>query len=98
MKQFDLSIIVPLFNEEDCIVPLYESITGVLSHLDLTCEIIFVDDGSKDRTFQISRELAQRDDRLRVIKFRKNYGQTAAMAAGIEHARGKILITMDGDL
>ncbi len=98
MSSFDLSIIVPLFNEEESVAPLYESITDALRQLDLSCEIIFVDDGSKDKTFQFSRELAQRDDRFRVIKFRKNYGQTAAMAAGIELARGKVLVTMDGDL
>jgi glycosyltransferase involved in cell wall biosynthesis len=98
MSEFDLSVIVPLYNEEDCIAPLYESITGALRKLDLRSEIIFVDDGSKDRTYEFSRKLAQTDDRLRVIKFRKNYGQTAAMAAGIEHAKGKILVTMDGDL
>jgi glycosyltransferase involved in cell wall biosynthesis len=60
--------------------------------------MVFVDDGSRDRTVQIATELARRDPRLRVVKFRRNYGQTPAMAAGIEHARGEILVTMDGDL
>ena len=60
--------------------------------------MVFVDDGSRDRTLAIAVELARRDPRVRVVKFRRNYGQTAAMAAGIEHARGEIIVTMDGDL
>jgi glycosyltransferase involved in cell wall biosynthesis len=69
-----------------------------MDSLDLTYEMIFVDDGSKDGTFLKSKEIAQKDKRLVLVKFRRNYGQTPAMAAGIDHARGKILITMDGDL
>ena len=94
----DLSVIVPLYNEEDCVGPLYEAIVGALDPLGMEYEILFVDDGSKDATFRKASELARRDRRLRVIKFRRNYGQTPAMAAGIDHARGRILITMDGDL
>ena len=93
-----LSIIVPLFNEEESILPLYESIVRTIDPLDVRYEILFVDDGSKDRTFFKARELAHKDNRLRVIRFRKNYGQTAAMTAGIDQARGDILVTMDGDL
>ena len=94
----DLSIIAPLYNEEECVRFLYEAIVRVVDPLQLDHEILFVDDGSKDETFQVARELAERDKRLRVIHFRRNFGQTPAMAAGIDHARGKILITMDGDL
>ena len=94
----DLSIIVPLYNEEDSVEPLYEAVAQAIVPLGLSYEILFVDDGSKDRTYFKARELAQQDPHLRVIKFRKNYGQTPAMAAGIDHARGKVLITMDGDL
>jgi glycosyltransferase involved in cell wall biosynthesis len=94
----DISIIVPLYNEEECIQPLYESIVRKIDPLNIRYEIIFVDDGSKDGTFSKAKELAEKDSRLRVLKFRKNYGQTPAMAAGIDHARGKILVTMDGDL
>jgi glycosyltransferase involved in cell wall biosynthesis len=97
-KNIDLSIIVPLYNEEDCIQPLYDAVVQSIDPLHLNYEILFVDDGSKDATFSKSRELAEKDGRLRVIKFRKNYGQTAGMSAGIDHARGKILVTMDGDL
>jgi glycosyltransferase involved in cell wall biosynthesis len=94
----DLSIIVPLYNEYQNVRPLYEAIVEGLSSLELTYEIIFVDDGSKDSTFAEASKLASKHNHLKIIKFRKNYGQTPAMAAGIEHAKGKLLITMDGDL
>ncbi len=94
----ELSIIVPLYNEAESIEPLYEAIVQTMAPLDITYEILFVDDGSTDRTYSKARELAHTDPHLRVIRFRKNYGQTPAMAAGIDHARGKILVTMDGDL
>jgi glycosyltransferase involved in cell wall biosynthesis len=97
-KNIDYSIIAPLFNEEESIGPLYEAIKKGIENVDLQYEIIFVDDGSSDKTFEKARILAKEDKTLRVIKFRKNYGQTPAMAAGIDHARGKILVTMDGDL
>jgi len=97
-KNIDFSIIVPLFNEEESIGPLYEAIKKGIENVDLKHEIIFVDDGSSDKTFEKAKILANDDKNLRVIKFRKNYGQTPAMAAGIDHALGKILVTMDGDL
>ena len=98
MRKIDLSIVVPLYNEEESVQPMYKAIVQAVAPLGLNYEILFVDDGSIDGTFPQASELARRDLRLRVIKFRKNYGQTPAMAAGIDHARGKILITMDGDL
>jgi len=98
MNRIELSIIVPLYNEEESINPLYEAITRAIDPANIPYEMIFVDDGSKDHTFDKGKEIAEKDHRLRVIKFRKNYGQTPAMAAGIDHARGKILVTMDGDL
>jgi len=94
----NLSIIVPLYNEEKNVDLLYRSIVQFIDPLGIHYEMLFVDDGSRDGTFLLARQLAENDRRLRVIKFRKNYGQTAAMAAGIEYAGGKILITMDGDL
>jgi glycosyltransferase involved in cell wall biosynthesis len=93
-----LSIIVPFFNEEDSIQPLHAAIVAAMAPLQSTFEMVFVDDGSQDRTLARAIDLARSDTRVRVVKFRRNYGQTAAMAAGIEHARGEILITMDGDL
>ena len=84
----DLSIIVPLYNEEDSVEPLYRAIVEAVTPLRLEHEIVFVDDGSQDETVPRARALAQTDSRLRIVKFRKNYGQTPAMVAGIEHARG----------
>jgi len=94
----ELSLIVPLYNEAESIEPLYEAIVQTMAPLDITYEILFVDDGSTDKTYSKARELAHTDPHLRVIRFRKNYGQTPAMTAGFDQARGTILITMDGDL
>ena len=96
--QPDLSVIVPFYNEEDNIVRMHAAIVAALEPLGIPFEMVFVNDGSRDRTLQRAIELAQQDARLRVVQFRRNYGQTPAMAAGIEHARGKVLVTMDGDL
>jgi len=89
---------VPLYNEEDSVTPLYEAIADVLDTVLGRSEIIFVDDGSADGTFAVAERLAATDQRLRVVKFRRNYGQTPAMAAGIDVARGRVVVTMDGDL
>ena len=94
----ELSIIIPLYNEEASVAPLYEAIVRAVQPLGIDYEILFVDDGSSDNTIPESLKLAEQDKHLRVIKFRRNYGQTPAMAAGIDYARGDILITMDGDL
>jgi glycosyltransferase involved in cell wall biosynthesis len=93
-----VSIIVPLYNEQESVQPLYEAIVRAVEPLGRPFEMVFVDDGSKDDTVAIATALARRDSRLRIVKFRRNYGQTAAMAAGIEHANGEVLVTMDGDL
>jgi len=93
-----LSVIAPLYNEEDNVRPLYEALTAALDPLGLDYEMLLVDDGSKDSTLARALTLAQRDPRIKVVKFRRNCGQTAAMAAGIEYASGEILVTMDGDL
>ena len=94
----ELSIVVPLYNEEESVEALYSSIVEAMNGGEHSYEIVFVDDGSKDRTVEIASGLAASDSRLRVVIFRKNYGQTAAMAAGIELAHGDIIVTMDGDL
>ncbi|HEX5421672.1 MAG TPA: glycosyltransferase family 2 protein [Gammaproteobacteria bacterium] len=94
----ELSIIVPLYNEQENVGPLCEAIIGAVSPLGLEYEVLFVDDGSKDETFRIAAQLPSRHPELRVLRLRRNSGQTAAMAAGIEHARGDVLVTMDGDL
>ncbi|HDJ86233.1 MAG TPA: glycosyltransferase, partial [Chromatiales bacterium] len=94
----DLSVVVPFFNEEENARLQYERIAAVLDRLALRCQMVFVDDGSGDRTWSRLRTVAAGDSRVRAIRFRRNYGQTAAMAAGIEYAEGTILLTMDGDL
>lgn len=94
----ELSIVVPLYNEEDSVRPLYDAIRAAIAPMDADYEIMFVDDGSRDQTLQRAVEIACADPRLRVIEFRRNCGQTPAMAAGIDHATGEILVTMDGDL
>ena len=94
----NLTIVVPLYNEEENVELLYSSIVDAVSPEGFTFEVILVDDGSRDRTAEIAAGIAANDSRLRVVEFRKNYGQTAAMAAGIDLARGDIIVTMDGDL
>ena len=96
--QPDLSIIVPFYNEEDNIGRMYAAIVSAIEPLGIDFEMLFVNDGSKDGTLERAIDLARQDERLRIVQFRRNYGQTPAMAAGIEHARGKVLVTMDGDL
>jgi glycosyltransferase involved in cell wall biosynthesis len=94
----NLTIVVPLYNEEENVERLYSSIVSAVSPEGFPFEIVFVNDGSRDRTAEIAAGIAANDSRLRVVEFRKNYGQTAAMAAGIDVALGDIIVTMDGDL
>ena len=94
----DLSIIIPTFDEEDNVEPLYQALMATVPRLGQRFEVIFVDDGSRDRTFARLAAIAARDRRVRVIKLRRNYGQAPAMAAGIDHAEGRVLVTMDADL
>ncbi len=93
-----LSVFLPVFNEEENLDLLNRKLRDALEQLGRTYEIIYVDDGSTDGSLKILRDLAARDVRVRVIALRRNYGQTAAMSAGIDHARGDILIPMDADL
>ncbi|HSF23208.1 MAG TPA: glycosyltransferase family 2 protein [Blastocatellia bacterium] len=94
----EVSVFLPVFNEEANIEPLNLKLTESLQALGRSYEIIYVDDGSTDQTLDRLRAVAARDSRVRVIALRRNYGQTAAMSAGIDHARGMILIPMDADL
>lgn len=93
-----LSIIVPFYNEEENIERMHAAIVAAVEPLGVPFEMMLVNDGSRDGTLQLAIGIAQRDPRVRIVNFRRNYGQTPAMAAGIQHARGEILITMDGDL
>lgn len=97
-QQPEVSVIVPFYNEEENVGRMYEAIVAALDSLSLPYEIVLVDDGSKDATASIAETLARSDPRVRFVKFRRNYGQTPAMAAGIQEAHGKVLVTMDGDL
>jgi len=93
-----LSIVVPLYNEEESVEELVSNIVEVGEQLNFTYEIILVDDGSTDKTWESIELLKKSIPHLRGIKFRRNYGQTSAMVAGFDHAHGEIIVTMDGDL
>lgn len=97
-KKIQLSIIVPIYNEEGNIKKLTRSLLYELSKCKLTYEIIYIDDGSQDRSLSILLDEAKKNNSIKVIKFRKNFGQTAALMAGINHSVGEIIIPMDGDL
>lgn len=98
MPQKELSIVIPLYNEQDNIKPLIAELRDVLDGLGRPYEIIFVDDGSVDQSFAILKEAATHNTQIRVIRFKKNTGQTAAFEAGFKVARGDIVVTMDADL
>jgi glycosyltransferase involved in cell wall biosynthesis len=93
-----LSVVVPLYNEEDSVVALHRAVVQSLTTRGIDYELVLVDDGSRDSTFARAAALVRGDPRLRVVRLRRNYGQTAAMAAGIRQARGRVIVTMDGDL
>ncbi|PKN16205.1 MAG: glycosyltransferase [Deltaproteobacteria bacterium HGW-Deltaproteobacteria-23] len=94
----DLSIVVPIYNEEESIALLYERVTAALANTALVYELLLVDDGSSDRSFLLLKDIAAQDQRVKVIRFRRNFGQTAAMAAGFDAASGRVVVPMDGDL
>jgi glycosyltransferase involved in cell wall biosynthesis len=94
----DVSIVIPVYNERENIPLLHEQLDRVMASLGRTCEVVVVDDGSTDESFQRLEELARADDRIKVVRFRRNFGQTAAMQAGIQFASGDVIVTMDGDL
>ena len=96
--QIALSVVIPVHDEEGNVEPLYASLHRSLRALGRTYEMIVVDDGSRDETYPQLVRLAEADPHLRLVKLRRNYGQTAAMAAGFDHARGEVIIPMDGDL
>jgi glycosyltransferase involved in cell wall biosynthesis len=93
-----LSVVIPVHNEEPSILPLYDRLTAVLEALGRPYEILFVDDASTDRSFDLLANLVETDARLKVIRLRRNFGQTAALSAGFHEAKGEVIIAMDGDL
>ncbi len=93
-----ISIVIPLYNEEESIPALWEALDQAIANYAEPAEVIIVDDGSKDRSFALLSEIAARDPRFTIIRFRRNFGQTAGFAAGFAQARGDVVITMDADL
>ncbi len=96
-QNYKLSIIVPFLNEQDSIESLYKQITDALTN-KYTYEMVFVDDGSTDKSIAVLSRLQQYDNKIRIIRFSKNFGQTAALSAGFKHARGEIIVAIDADL
>jgi len=97
-KDIYLSIVIPVFNEEKNLQPLYNSLKTTLNKIKKPYEIVFIDDGSTDNSFDILERLQKNDKTMHIIKFRKNFGQTAAMDAGFNEAVGRVIISMDADL
>lgn len=93
-----LSVVIPVYNNEPTLVELYQRLKKVLEGVDRDHEIIFIDDGSRDQGLEILKSLVDRDDRVRMIKFSRNFGQSRAVLAGIEKAEGDIIVTLDADL
>jgi glycosyltransferase involved in cell wall biosynthesis len=98
MIMTEISIVLPTYNEEESVKPLYDKLNSTLKKLNKKYEIIFIDDGSSDNTYQNLLKLKKSDKNIKIIKFRSNFGQTAAMDAGFKAAKGKIIIAMDADL
>ena len=94
----DCSVVVPLYNEADAVTELYSRLTKTMGQTDLRYEIIFIDDGSADETLQLLKGIVDKDGKVAVVELRRNFGQTPALAAGFDVARGQIIISMDGDL
>jgi glycosyltransferase involved in cell wall biosynthesis len=98
MKNPDISIVVPVFNEAENIRALYDAIKDAMEETAYTWETVFIDDGSTDGTYKALEELHSQNKYLHIVRLRRNFGQTAALAAGLDHARGQIIVTLDGDL
>jgi glycosyltransferase involved in cell wall biosynthesis len=94
----EISVVIPLRDEEENVVPLHDELTGVLDQLDVSYEVILIDDGSTDATFARLATVQAQDTHVKVIRFTRNFGQTAAFAAGFAEARGQFIVTLDGDL
>lgn len=93
----DVSVVLPVYNEVENLVPLHAELTEAMAALGRSYEVIYVDDGSSDGSFEVLKRLHEEDDHVRVVRFRRNFGQTAAMAAGLERTTGDIVVTLDSD-
>lgn len=98
MKNPDVSVVVPVFNEVENIRPLYDAVEAAMAETGYSWEMVFIDDGSTDGTYKALEELHSLGTCIHIVRFRRNFGQTAALAAGLDHAHGEIVITLDGDL
>jgi glycosyltransferase involved in cell wall biosynthesis len=94
----EISVVIPVFNEEPNVQPLHEKLNAALKALNLTYEILYVDDGSRDRSFELLSKIAETDKHVKLVRFRRNFGQTAAMSAGMQYSRGRVIIPLDADL
>jgi len=94
----ELSVVIPLYNEEPNVAPLHAELSAILKSMAVPHEILLIDDGSTDGTFEVLRRIQPNDPRVRVVRFARNFGQTAAFAAGFAYARGQYIVTFDGDL
>jgi glycosyltransferase involved in cell wall biosynthesis len=97
-QELDISVVIPVYNEAENVPHLYDEVSAALNELDLNYEVIVIDDGSKDGSFEALKTIHEKDSRWNIICFRRNFGQTAGMAAGFEAAQGKVVITIDADL
>jgi glycosyltransferase involved in cell wall biosynthesis len=93
-----LSVVIPIHNEEPAILPLYDRLTRVMEEIHTPYEMLFIDDASTDRSFDLLANLAETDNHLKVIQLRRNFGQTAALTAGFDEAQGEVIVSLDGDL
>ncbi len=93
-----LSVVIPVYNEKESLLPLHAEIVAVAHQARLDVEVLFIDDGSSDGSWEIIAELARRYDSVRGIRFRRNFGKAAALSAGFRAARGEIIFTLDADL
>jgi len=96
-KNIDISLVIPVFNEHENIESLHREIRDVLDRMQFSSEIIYIDDGSTDNSLDLLRQLQRQDGEMRIIRFRRNFGQTAALSAGFKFARGKIILPLDAD-
>jgi glycosyltransferase involved in cell wall biosynthesis len=94
----DITVLVPLYNEEDSLRELHQQLRSTLGRMGVRYELLFVDDGSTDRSFQVLKDLKRNDKHIKIVRFRRNYGKSAALAVGFDKAQGSVVITMDADL
>ena len=94
----ELSLVIPVFDEEENLPKLHAEIAEHVGSMGISFEVVYVDDRSRDRSFEVLMGLRETDDRVRVVRFRRNFGQTPAMSAGFEHSRGRVVVTLDADL